>query len=120
MTNREPSPQELATQKLIGQFENSETFAMLEAQGATTMEVATDLTAIAAATFLGDIAVQHQRFMYLSAWHRSAKNACSDRFQELQKVDYRVSRVTLNQVRDLQLLNGVRRGVHRAMVHRFF
>ena len=53
---------------------------------------------------------------YLAQWHLFVKGLCSDNYRALRHQRPELSREELNQLEDLQLLNGIRRGVHRAMV----
>jgi hypothetical protein len=74
------------------------------------------LLLLVATSFCGHLSSRGEEVQYLTQWHTSVRADCSSRFRELKETKPNADRAELNQERDLQLLNGIRRGVHRAMV----
>ena len=118
------SPTE-ATAKLVCQFQaRGDTFELVEAETGSTLKAAAVITEIAAGTFTSDLPLdipsnirRHMEFEYFSRWHRALKSECSDRYSELREVaEPGVTKAEINQDETLQLLNGIRRGVHKAML----
>jgi hypothetical protein len=116
MPNREALRPIEATDKLIQQFNiEGGVFAELEADGESPDKIATELTALVATTFKSCLGTPAAEIEYLAAWRQSLREDCSARFRQLQREDPLLSKVELNQYRDLLVLNGIRRGVHRAI-----
>lgn len=108
-----------ATAKLLNQFESypsPNTLTQLAEESGSLAEAACWITAHVATTFCSALDSRGQETEYLSKWHRSVKKECSVLYDALLAIDPTMSREDVNQGRSLQLLNGIRRGVHRAMV----
>lgn len=108
-----------ATAELLGQLEGMPLPNRPNGSVATStplVEVASQITEYVAPDFLGNLPGLGQQVEYLTAWYSSVKGDCSITFSYLRKESPTLSREDLNATRELQLLNGIRRGVHRAMV----
>ena len=113
-----------ATDKLLGQFERTpETLEQLMATGLSLDEAVCEITELIASGFYQPLptdtvpyAPRGREIEYLARWHSSVRADCSAKFESLKDQNPTTPKEELNQVRELQLLNGIRRGVHRAMV----
>ena len=117
MPDREPILPREATDKLVRQFNiEGGMFIEQEAAGKSPFELASAITELAATTFTQCLDTSSAEFEYLSLWHRSVRGDCSDRYRQLAEEDPGAKKVTIREDRELQILNGVRRGVSRAML----
>ncbi len=113
-----------AVDKLLGQLlVGGETFETIERQTGNPLEAATVITTLVTGTFthglykeFGPRQGKHEEALYLSRLHRTAKKRCSELYSELKDEEPTISKEELNHDRELLMLNGIRRGVHRAMV----
>ncbi|HUD10448.1 MAG TPA: hypothetical protein VMR28_02125 [Candidatus Saccharimonadales bacterium] len=107
-----------ATAKLLGQFQRTPNrLEDLVATGVSLDEAACIITEEEVVTsFCSAISSRGQETEYLASWHSSVRSDCSKKFKNLKEQNPLSGREIINQDKDLQLLNGIRRGVHRAMV----
>lgn len=87
-------------------------------------EIMVEITHVVATNFTSPVGsaallTPGQEFQQLVTWNRWLRAACSERYADLQdpsKFDSEgLGREALNRDPDLVMLNGIRRGVHRAM-----
>ncbi len=106
-----------ATDKLVDQFARAENFENLrDANGLSDGETAAELTRLVAASFTFELPSPAHAVMYLAGWHATLRADCSEMYRTLRQQDPELSREQANQNPELEILNGIRRGVHRALV----
>lgn len=119
MSEYQPMPPNQATVKLLNQFKRTpspNTLEQLVETGLTLDEAVCQITEFVATGFCVGLPTHGHETEYLGMWHYLLRADCSEKFAELKDKKPTATREELNQDRELQLLNGIRRGVHRAMV----
>jgi hypothetical protein len=102
-----------ATDKLVAQFGRpSETLDVLTETMGDRVDAIAALTATVAPGFSHD-QPEHE---YLNDWHSFVRADCSSTYDRLRTANPGASREEINQDDNLQILNGIRRGVHMAIV----
>ncbi|MHB1865168.1 MAG: hypothetical protein ACYCPS_03335 [Candidatus Saccharimonadales bacterium] len=104
-----------ATAKLFSQYERDpETIDLLVNEGMALEDAVCLVTQWVATSFCEGLS-PGKELNYLSSWNKSVRTDCSIKFFILLEDDPTLRREDVKNDKNLQILNGIRRGVHRAM-----
>ena len=103
-----------STDQLIRQIEEGDTIPMLVEHGMPRIDAIAGIVSIAAGTYFSKSSIA-EKAEGLSAWHAALRSRCSEEYDQLRGNFPDATRAEINATPQLVTLNGIRRGIKRAM-----